>query len=436
MYRSILISCVGKYVAYVINLASLMVLARLFTPDQFGSIACIQIVFSFAFILAEFGIGPTIVGLNKLEPKDRDGLYSFTVCLGLVIGILVLISTELIVQLFQNQNLRAIIAIASISIPLAALGILPQAQLQRDQRFIIVGIADGGCELVGTLATLGFLYFLDPVLSLALRMPVRFLARWLMLYSFCGRTEFGRPHFGTKLSAIRQIFHISSYQFGYSFISFFTNNLDATLVSRYYGASSLGIYDKTNQIIRYPLILLVGAVSPALQPALRHHDQNAQTIEAIHRIFIGRVIWVGVAGGVAVMMGSSYFVPILLGRGWDDVQPILRILALTIPLQMVVATCGSFFQAMNRQDLLFRFGVQAALVSVISIVIGISFGNLNSLAWALVISSYINFFQAYMLLYGKAFKQSPGIVFKATAFALMICPILYAVHALILKPSP
>jgi O-antigen/teichoic acid export membrane protein len=86
-----------------------------------------------------------------------------------------------------------------------------------------------------------------------------------------------------------------------------------------------------------------------------------------------------------------------------DVIPIIRILAIAIPVQVVLSTSGSFFQAMNRTDLLFQSGALSAVVMIAAIIAGIVARDLELLCWCLVTAFHINFVQAYYYLYKKIF---------------------------------
>jgi O-antigen/teichoic acid export membrane protein len=49
---------------------------------------------------------------------------------------------------------------------------------------------------------------------------------------------------------------------------------------------------------------------------------------------------------------AEWIVLLALGNQWTGVIPVIRILAIAIPVQVVLSTSGSFFHAMNWADLL------------------------------------------------------------------------------------
>jgi O-antigen/teichoic acid export membrane protein len=91
-----------------------------------------------------------------------------------------------------------------------------------------------------------------------------------------------------------------------------------------------------------------------------------------------------------------------------NVVPVIRILAISIPAQVVLSRIGSFFQAMNRADLLFLSGVLSVVVVVMvaAIIVGIVARDVELLCWCLVGALHVNFLQAYYYLYRKFFLRA------------------------------
>ena len=140
------------------------------------------------------------------------------------------------------------------------------------------------------------------------------------------------------------------------------------MVGRYLGAVSLGIYDKAYALMRYPLMLLTFAMAPAIQPVMRQYAHDPIQAEKIHSNFVFKLSFIGIAAGLIVLVLSKWIVLVLLGNQWIEVIPIISVLALSIPIQIILSTSGSFFQAMNRPDILFVSGFLSAILMVIGII--------------------------------------------------------------------
>lgn len=404
-------SVVSRYLAYAVSLLALVILARLFTPEEFGVVAAIQVAFTLAMMISESGFGPAIINLKRLEAADRNGIYSVTIMLGLGLGSVVLLLGGAIARLYGIAAIERIVPYVALALGFAAASIVPEANLQRDQRFYAIGAADVAAEVVGTTVALVLLPLVDPLHALAARMPAKTMSRWLMMSWMSRDTEFGRPRLGVRLAAVRPLLAFSTFQFGFNVINFFSRNLDNVLVGKYLGPVSLGVYDKAYQLMRYPLMMLTFAMTPAIQPVIRHHAEDPATAEAIHSRFVVRMAWLGLVAGAVLLVGARWIVAVLLGPGWDQVVPVIRVLAVAVPVQVVASTSGSFFQAMGRTGLLFLSGLLSAAVTIGAMAWGIAQGDLVDLTWALVLAFHVNFVQAYWILYRRVFAVSPAGMF-------------------------
>ena len=150
--------------------------------------------------------------------------------------------------------------------------------------------------------------------------------------------------------------------------------------------------------MRYPLLLLTFAMSPAIQPVMKELKHDLYKFENLHSKFIRLVSVIGLVVGFIICFLSEYIVSILLGEQWGEVGSLLKILSVSIPIQIVMSTSGGFYQAAGRADLLLKCGLFAFFTNVTGIIIGISLNDLELLSWAVVGSSFINYIQCYYIM--------------------------------------
>lgn len=404
LYRAIVKSMGGKYLAYAIQLASLMLLARWFPPATFGVVAAVQVFYIFFQLIAEGGLGPAVIGLRKLESSDRDGIFGLTLAAGVILGLVLLCLAPVLAAFYGMPQLQDAVPYIAAGLTLNACGILPTALLLRQQAFFKLATASAAAECVSLLVIYAAKDQLDPLHALSLRLPIVSLVAFALTYTFSKATDFGRPAPGLRFVAIKPLLKVSGYQLAFNVLNFFSRNLDNVLVGKYLGASLLGVYDRSYQLMRYPLQLLTFAMTPAIQPVLRDHSDNPGMVREAHDNLTFRISLLGLASAAAMYLLADKIVLLLFGDQWADAVPVIKILALTIPVQVVLSTSGAFFQTFQRTDLLFRCGVFSAFTNVVAITIGVAQGSLEHLCWALLVSFHINFFQAYFTLYRHVFR--------------------------------
>lgn len=419
--KAIGLSVLSRYSAYVVQLILLMLYARWFTPAEFGVLAGIQVFVLFFVMLAEIGLGPALINQRQLSEKDRDGLFSLTWIIGIVIAIFFYFMTYGLNNFYGRDDYQFLGLPICLSIVLNAASTLPIAFLQREKRFIVLARTDILAELPALACVWWILELGHPLYALALRPLTVAVVRFLLNYLECIRTEFGRPQFGSHYAAIKPLLGFSGYQFAFNFINYFSRNLDNILVGHTLGMGALGVYDKAYALMKYPLQLLTFAIAPAVQPVLAQHSHNLALMEKTHTNFVGKISILGVFAGSLMFTSSHEIVFILLGEQWILVAPVLKILAIIIPVQVILSSSGGFYQALNRTDLMFKCGLFSAATNITAIFIGLLLGSLEQLALCLVVSFHINFFQCYTVLYKEMLNSTlypfyaaltPAIIFS------------------------
>lgn len=420
LLRSILSSVSSKYVLYVVQLLIMMLYARWFSPIEFGIISSMQVFVIFFMMFSEVGLGPAIINMKSLKLEDRNGIYTITILLGVFSGVVFYFFSYFLNYFFGRDDYQELSILVLITILFSAMQILPVAQLQREKHFKQLAFFEVLGELFAVLivfivAKLG--YPLHAILSRFLTVSI---VKYTLSYFYSSKTEFKRAAIGWKPSAINPILKFSLYQFGFNFLNYFSRNLDNILIGKFMSMNLLGVYDKSYALMKYPLQLLTNAMSPAIQPVISRHSANVDEVKKTHDLYIRILSVIGVTVGMAIHFNSEIIVSFMLGDKWALVSDILKILSLSIPIQVVLTSSGGFYQACGRAELMFKCGVFSAITNVIAIILGLYTMSLTILSWSLFVSFHICAVQCYWVMYRELFRASFFDFFKAMIPSIII----------------
>jgi len=421
LYRAIARSMGGRYLTYAVQFASLMILARLFSPEVFGLVASVQVFYLFFQLLADGGLAPAVISLDALEKRDRDGIFGLTIVAGLILAAAFLALTPAITYFYEANALSSVVPYICIALIFNTMSIFPISALQRQQSFYQLAVSGVVAELIALTTVLIARSSIEPLHALALRLPVYSFVNYATVHFFTKWTDFGRPRPGAHFSAVRPLLRVSGFQMAFNALNYFSRNLDKILIAKHMGAATLGIYDRSYSLMRYPLQLLTFAMTPAIQPVLRSHSNDPDYVRGIHTDLAFKLSLLSLACAAGIYFMAETIVVVAFGKQWIASVPIIRLLSLSIPVQVVLSTSGSFFQTFRRTDLMFMCGVFSAITNVGAIIWGVSTGSVEMLCWALFVSFHINFLQAYYLLHRKVLNGGLG------AFMLKLAPAMSGV---------
>lgn len=399
---------VSKYANVVIQLAITMVLARILTPEQYGTVAIVTVFSSFFAILADMGVSTAIVQYKDLTKQDFDALFFFSAVLGLGLSAVFCLLSLPISMVYADGELVPLCCLTAVSILFNTLNMVPNGMLLREKRFktisvrlVVVSVAAGAAAIALALMDFG---------CYALVWNVILTSFFIFLWNWSAtRVTFGNPHFGQP---VKRIFRYSSFQAGFSMVNYFARNLDNLLVGAMMGTAMLGYYDKAYKVMQYPLNYLTGIFSNVLQPYLsEYQNDKARLYESW--LSICRILsLVGMFVSAMIVTFPEEILLVMFGEQWLMAAPALGMLGLSVGVQMVNSTSGAIFQSAGRTDILFRSGLICTGISVAAILIGVATGSLTLLGLAISMAYLFHFILTAYLLVWKVLGVSP-LVFLA-----------------------
>lgn len=416
--KAIIKSVSGRLSTYIVQFASLAIYARLFTPEEFGVMASIQVFVIFFQMLADVGIGPAIINEGEFGSNKRDGIFTVTALLGCLLAIIFFFFSYGLNSFYSGYEYQSIALFVCVGIFFNSLNIVPMTAMNKDTKFIHIAAVDVIVECL-SLFVVYILYMKSfGLLALAAKPTTQAVSKFILIWLISVKTELGRASFGSELYHIKSILGFSLYQFGFNFINYFSRNLDNILIAKYFGMASVGLYEKSYQLMRYPLMVTTFAMAPAIQPILTKYRTNKERVLDEHNRLTSRLLVISLVISAFIYLNSHNIILILFGQQWLAIEPLIKIFTLMIPIQAILSTSGSFFQVMNKPRLLFISGALSAAVNVTAIVVGVILGEMNNVATALVIGFSINFFQAYFILFKYCFMSSSKQFYLSLSKAL------------------
>lgn len=406
LYKAIAKSVSGRFLTYIVQFIALAIYARLFTPQEFGLIASIQVFVTFFKMLSSVGIGPAIINEDDFSNSKRDGVFTVTIILGVVIALGFYFFSYFLNYFYGEYEYQNIAAFVSLSILFSTFNIVPNTALVKDSNFFELAFIDVIGELLCFLIVYSLYINGFGLLSLASRPAIQSAFRFFLCWLRSSNTSIGRARAGTELYHIKAIMKFSMYQFGFNFINYFSRNLDNILIAKYFGMNAVGVYDKSYQLMRYPLLMTTSAMAPAIQPVLTKVRADKDLIIREHNTLTARLLALSIPISIFMFLYSRDILLVLFGEQWLVANDLIKILSFMIPIQAVLSTSGSFFQVINCPRLLFISGVIAAVVTVGAILFGLFMNSVNYIASSLVVAFFINFIQIYHVLFKYGFKSS------------------------------
>ena len=403
MLSGVFYTAIAKYSGLVISLVVMAILARLLCPDDFGTVAIATVFINFFSIFTNIGISSAIVQNKELTSLDINRIYMFTVWIGIILSALFFSSTGFIANYYQDNRLLPICQLLSVNLFFASAGTVPNTLFFKDKDFkfiawrtFIIQILVGALAIVAALMGAGlYTLLIQPILSSALiyfislrKYPQKLLWTW-------------------GIDSLKKIWAYSMYQFLFSVMSYFIRNLDKMLIGKYIGMAPLGYYEKSYRLMSLPIQNITYVITPVLHPILSDYQKEEKRLATINERMVRLLAFIGFPLGILLFFCGRELMLFVFGPQWEPSIPAFQILSLSVGLQIVMSSSGSFFQSSNDTRGLFICGIFTAFVTCTGFLICILFfRTLEAFAYSMLISYILSFIQCYWQLYHYQFHRS------------------------------
>lgn len=401
--RAALINASGKYLKVVLTLFINAVMARLLSPSDFGIVAIITVFTTFFSTISDMGLGPAIIQRRNLSKFDVDNIFTLSVYISIALSLIFFLTAHIIADFYHNEAYIGLTHLLSLSLLFNALNMIPNGILNRDKKFGLIALRTVIVYILASLvaiilAFIGFRYY-----SLAVQ------AVLTAFFSFIWNYITINPKFYWKIkkSSIDKVLNFSTYQLAFNFVNYFSRNLDNLLAGKFMGSANLGYYDKAYNLMLYPVNNLTGVVSPVLLPILADFQDNRILIYKKYLKVVKILACIGVFISPLCLLSASEIVGILYGPNWSQTIVCFKLLSIAIVPQMINASAGAIFQALDRTRLLFINSCINTFITVVAILIGIFVGkSIVALSFFISISYIIQFITAFYMLIKLEFNLS------------------------------
>lgn len=422
--KGVYYTAISKYAGIIVSLLITSILSRLLTPEDFGVMAIATVIIVFFNIFSDLGLGAAIIQNKELTEQDYSNIYSFTIFLGLILGLLFFFLSWPISEYYNNHLFVPICQILSINVFFATINIVPNSLLLKDKKFKFIAYRIFILQSIGGVSSVIAVFLGAGIYALLIAPIFSSIGIFVINYIY-------HPilfHLKFSMSSLRKIYVYSLYQFLFSFINYLSRNLDKLLIGRFLGMIPLGYYEKSYRLMTLPLQNITNVITPVMHPIFSEYQNDRQQLTDYYLKIVKLLAFIGFPLSVFLFFTANEIVIVIFGEQWIDSIPIFQILSLSVGLQVVLSSTGSIYQASNSTKALFYVGTINTSINIIGLLIGIFLSkSLNVIAWAVTISYYLNFVVSYWVLISKIFKIHFSLLIQNLISPLIVSALLVVV---------
>jgi O-antigen/teichoic acid export membrane protein len=356
--------------SFALRIASLMMLARLLNPKDFGLVSMVTAFTGVLSLFRDFGLSAASVQRGTVTEEQTSTLFWINVLVGGILMLVAMALAPVVANFYHEPQLLMVTSVLAVGFLLNGAGVQHSAVLQRQMRFTALASIDILSLIISTaiavgMAKAGYGYWALVAMTLSLPLTTT-IGLWLATKWVPGMPSRG--------AGIRSMMRFGGTMTMSGLVWYFTYNFEKVLLGRFWGAEAIGIYGRAYQLIRIPTDNLNSAVGEVAFAALsRLQDQP----DRLRRYFLkgySLVVAVTLPITVACALFADDLIFVLLGPKWKDAAVIFRLLAPTILVFAITYPLGWLLNSLGLVGRSLKIALVFAPFMMVGYVIGLPYG--------------------------------------------------------------
>ncbi|MBM6595654.1 lipopolysaccharide biosynthesis protein [Microvirga pudoricolor] len=358
---------------FTLNFLSIVVLARLLSPGDFGLIAMVTPIVGLITLIRDMGLSAATIQKQSISDEQVSTLFWINVAMSAVLAGLIVASAPLVSRFYEDPRLIGITAIFGATMLTGGLSAQHIALLQRHMLFGQLAVIEVGSMLAGfAVAVVAALYGLS-YWSLVLMTVTTSFVTMVWVWIAC-RWRPGRPVRG---SGIRSMIAFGGHLTGANLCQYLNRNLDNILIGKVWGETALGLYNRAYSLLLLPITQLNGPITNVALPALSRLQNDPDRYRTYYRKALGLLVTAGMPLVVFISIEARPIIGFLLGQEWLGTVPIFQALAPAAFLGSFNVATGWLYVSLGRTARQLRWAILQTPIIAIGVTIGVQYGPIG-----------------------------------------------------------
>ncbi|MBE3142800.1 MAG: lipopolysaccharide biosynthesis protein [Planctomycetes bacterium] len=402
------ISVISRALNTVILIGSVIVLARLLSPDDYGLVAMAAVFTGFFSNFQELGLADATIQAANIKHEQISTLFWINLLVGIIITIILFGLSPAVAMFYKKPQLTSIIMISSISFIFAGLTTQHIALLKRHLLFGRVMIIEILSNILSIIAAIILALMGGGYWAIVTRPLFAGFVTMILAWTLCS----WRPGPPRRNTGVRPFLKIGANAIGFFLVEYFSTNVDKTIIGKKYGATDLGNYGRAFYLATTPAGQFTQSLFHVAVSTLSKLREDPEEYRRYYLKSLSVISFLGMPASVFMVVMSSELVYLLLGKQWNQAAGLFSILGLSAGMQIINWTQGWLHVSLGRTDRWLKWGILSALITVTGFLIGSNYGTKGvAVAYSAVI----------LLL------TFPGIAYAGRPIALKLREVLSAV---------
>ena len=398
-----------------------LILARLLTPTDYGTVGLLAIFLGVAAVFISSGFSSALIQRQEISEVDLSSVFFFNIAIALLCTLLLCAAAPLIASFYNMPVLTPLTRLMAASLFIGAFGSIQSTLLTKSLNFrrqCIISLAS--VVVSGSIAVVMALYNYG-VWSLAISAMASTCVSTLLLWLFSS----WRPRLLFSVTAVRSLFRFGSFLLISGLLDTLFTRMNTLVIGKFYSPQDLGYYSRADGTQQLPAGLLATTISRVAFPIFAAAHNDKELLRAGLKKAITMVMMINIPIMIGMAVTARLLVLVLFGWQWLPCVQYLQILCLGGIFWPLHVLNLNVLTAQGHSNLFFRLEVIKKVIGIVTLGSACFFG-IKAIAWSMVVTNLIGFginahYSGRFLKYGTLSQTIDLLPYLAASLIMAIC---------------
>ena len=368
--------------AQIVTLIVSIVLARILSPEDYGTVALVTVFTTIMQVFVDSGLGTALIQKKNADDIDFSSVFYFNCVVCLILYMIMFIAAPFIASFYEDSSLTPIVRVISLTIVISGIKGIQQSYVSRNMLFKRFFFSTIGGTIFSAFLGIYLAYTGFGVWAIVMQQLSNTAVDTLILWI----TVKWRPKKVFSWVRLKELLSFGWKMLASSLLDTVYNNLRNLVIGKFYTSADLAYY---NQGDKFPKVIVTNintSIDSVLFPTMASAQDDAEQIKNMAR----RAIKTSTYIMAPIMMGLAFcaksVVEVILTEKWFACVPYLQIFCITYMFYPIHTANLNAIKSMGRSDLFLKLEIAKKVVGMLLLIVTMWFG-VFAMACSLLVST-------------------------------------------------
>ena len=387
-FSSVIWASVQRFGTMIISFVANMVLARLLTPTDFGTVGMLLFFLTLATTFVDSGFGAALIQKNNLTERDKSTVFYVNMTMSIILYGILFILAPFIANFYNVEELCILLRVEGLVLIINAFGLIQTTLMKKNLDFKTLSKCNIIGSLVGSFICITFAFLGFGVWSLIIRVVITSVVTSIMLW-IEGKWN---PSESFSLHSFKELFGYGGFMLLSSILFTITNNIQTLIIGKAFKPAILGNYTQANTLKNYMSDSFSSIIGQVEFPDFSNHQDNLDIMK--NRLLIGVDVLSFITCSILSLciLIAEPLIRILYGEQWNVAIPYFQILCVGGVALSVQDINYHMVAAKGKSGMLFLLNVGKTVIFLLLLYLSSKYLDIIGVLWSIVVYNFLAYF--------------------------------------------